>query len=151
MYYQHGAYLPGWDRSYSTPEETLILSDFELFKGKKVEDFKVEGNETKYDALLLDFCLPPAAYATMMLRELLKCDTSAAAQTILQQAALKETTTDDSTEQETQQVDLNKDLSAEENETSVTAGEKRKASDNEDEDDSQKPAKLLKDNEAINE
>ncbi|XP_065361113.1 pseudouridylate synthase 7 homolog [Calliphora vicina] len=147
-----------WEfRSYSTPEETLILSDFELFKGKKVEDFKVEGNETKYDALLLDFCLPPAAYATMMLRELLKCDTSAAAQTILQQAALKDTTTDDSTEQEAQQVDLNKDLSAEENkdadqaETSPAAGEKRKASDNEDADDSQKPAKLLKDNEAINE
>ncbi|XP_037807201.1 pseudouridylate synthase 7 homolog [Lucilia sericata] len=142
-----------WEfRTYATPEETLILSDFELLKGKKVEDFKVGGNEGKYEALLLDFCLPPAAYATMMLRELLKRDTSAAAQTILQQAALKESTAD---EEETQQIIVNNDGNNEQikeadqrEKTSPT--EKRKAND-EDEDDSVKPAKLVKDNEAINE
>ncbi|XP_073838613.1 pseudouridine synthase 7 [Musca autumnalis] len=82
--------------SYTTPEDTLILSDFEKFKGKTLDDLKgkrggqTEGNENKYQALILDFCLPTAAYATMMLRELLKCDTSAAHQTAMETAAMKE-------------------------------------------------------------
>ncbi|KAM7358136.1 pseudouridine synthase 7 [Cochliomyia hominivorax] len=101
-----------WEfRSYTDPNETLILSDFELLKGKTIKDFKVEG-EGNYEALLLDFCLPPAAYATMMLRELLKCDTSAAAQTNLQQSVLKQ---------------------------------KRKADNDNEDDDSIKEAKLAKD------
>uniref|UniRef100_A0A1A9WQE9 Guanylate-binding protein N-terminal domain-containing protein n=1 Tax=Glossina brevipalpis TaxID=37001 RepID=A0A1A9WQE9_9MUSC len=37
----------------------------------------------------LGFCLPPSAWATMMLRELMKCDTSASGQTILEEAALQ--------------------------------------------------------------
>lgn len=79
-----------WEfRSYTDPNETLILSDVEMLKKKTLEDFKVAG-ETKYEALLLDFCLPPAAYATMMLRELLKFDTSASAQTSLQQSVLND-------------------------------------------------------------
>ncbi|XP_061398916.1 pseudouridylate synthase 7 homolog [Musca vetustissima] len=82
-----------WEfRSYATPEDTLILSDFEKFKGKSLDDLKGKrgaDNENKYQALILDFCLPTAAYATMMLRELLKCDTSAAHQTAMETAAMK--------------------------------------------------------------
>lgn len=79
-----------WEfKSYADPNETLILSDVEILKKKTLDDFKVAG-EAKYEALLLDFCLPPAAYATMMLRELLKFDTSASAQTSLQQSVLNE-------------------------------------------------------------
>ncbi|XP_075163928.1 pseudouridine synthase 7 [Haematobia irritans] len=85
--------------SYATPEETLILSDFEKLKGKTLDDFKPKGSEsTKYEALVLDFCLPTAAYATMMLRELLKCDTSASHQTALEVAAMKEEKSDNTTE-----------------------------------------------------
>ncbi|XP_005179284.1 pseudouridylate synthase 7 homolog [Musca domestica] len=89
-----------WEfRSYATPEDTLILSDFEKFKGKTLDDLKGKrgnnnasegGDDKKYQALILDFCLPTAAYATMMLRELLKCDTSAAHQTAMETAAMKE-------------------------------------------------------------
>ncbi|CAD7002715.1 unnamed protein product [Ceratitis capitata] len=63
-------------RKYSSPEETLIASDWERINGKAES---IENGEGKGDlkALLLDFCLPPAVYATMLLRELLKTDTSA--------------------------------------------------------------------------
>lgn len=84
-----------WEfRSYDSPEETLILSDFEVLKGKTLDDLKGKGcekaAESQFQALLLDFCLPTAAYATMMLRELLKSDTSAAHQTALELAAMKD-------------------------------------------------------------
>uniref|UniRef100_A0A0K8TWP2 Pseudouridylate synthase 7 n=1 Tax=Bactrocera latifrons TaxID=174628 RepID=A0A0K8TWP2_BACLA len=66
-------------RKYSTPEETLIASDWDRIAGKAD---KIENTEGTGDlkALLLDFCLPPSVYATMFLRELLKSDTSAAQQ-----------------------------------------------------------------------
>uniref|UniRef100_A0A034W3X6 Pseudouridylate synthase 7-like protein n=1 Tax=Bactrocera dorsalis TaxID=27457 RepID=A0A034W3X6_BACDO len=66
-------------RKYSTPEETLIASDWDRIAGKAD---KIENSEGNGDlkALLLDFCLPPSVYATMFLRELLKSDTSAAQQ-----------------------------------------------------------------------
>ncbi|XP_011179684.2 pseudouridylate synthase 7 homolog [Zeugodacus cucurbitae] len=66
-------------RKYSTPEETLIASDWDRIAGKAENIERGEGaGELK--ALLLDFCLPPSVYATMLLRELLKTDTSAAQQ-----------------------------------------------------------------------
>uniref|UniRef100_A0A1A9WI99 TRUD domain-containing protein n=1 Tax=Glossina brevipalpis TaxID=37001 RepID=A0A1A9WI99_9MUSC len=82
-----------WEfRFYSTPEETLIASDWEILKDREKAN-KIEINATndaeKLSALLLDFCLPPSAYATMMLRELMKCDTSASGQTNLEEAALQ--------------------------------------------------------------
>ncbi|ALC43105.1 CG6745, partial [Drosophila busckii] len=71
-------------RSYSTPEDTLIASDWEQLKNIPIT---VEPSETeaKYTALLLEFSLPTAAYATMLLRELLKQDTSTARQMQLEQ------------------------------------------------------------------
>lgn len=66
-------------RKYSSPEETLIASDWDRIAGKADSIENVEGaGELK--ALLLDFRLPPSVYATMLLRELLKTDTSAAQQ-----------------------------------------------------------------------
>ncbi|TMW52189.1 hypothetical protein DOY81_002748 [Sarcophaga bullata] len=123
-----------WEfRSYAKPQETLILSDLELLKGKKLEDFKEKGAENMYEALILDFCLPTAVYATMMIRELLKCDTSAAAQTLLQQAALKDA--DKTTEVE------------EKVETGKLSAEKRKAEEIDNVSD--QPAKIVKSNEEL--
>lgn len=81
-----------WEfRRYSTPQETLIASDWEILKdreqAKKINT--TETNDAEHSALLLDFCLPSSAYATMVLRELMKCDTSASGQTILEETALK--------------------------------------------------------------
>lgn len=71
-------------RRYSSPEDTLIASDWEQLKNIEVtpEPAETEGN---YTALLLEFSLPTAAYATMFLRELFKQDTSTAAQMQLEQ------------------------------------------------------------------
>lgn len=71
-------------RRYSSPEDTLIASDWEQLKNIEVtpEPAEAEGN---YTALLLEFSLPTAAYATMFLRELFKQDTSTAAQMQLEQ------------------------------------------------------------------
>ncbi|XP_060518622.1 pseudouridylate synthase 7 homolog [Cylas formicarius] len=62
---------------YSKPTDDLIRSDFEELKGLE-EPKSVENGEFK--ALVLEFRLKPASYATMVLRELLKCDTSSHAQ-----------------------------------------------------------------------
>lgn len=68
-----------WEfKSYDSPESTLIWSDWEELNGQKSCEKVVNG---KYQALLINFCLPPAAYATMLLREILKSDTCAANQT----------------------------------------------------------------------
>ncbi|XP_017129477.1 pseudouridylate synthase 7 homolog [Drosophila elegans] len=74
-------------RLYNTPEDTLIASDWELLRNIPVTPEPAE-NEAKYLALLLEFSLPTAAYATMFLRELLKQDTSSASQTQLEKEAM---------------------------------------------------------------
>lgn len=66
-------------RKYSSPEETLIASDWDRIAGKAGNIENAEGTGD-LKALLLDFHLPPSVYATMFLRELLKTDTSAAQQ-----------------------------------------------------------------------
>ncbi|XP_017074159.1 pseudouridylate synthase 7 homolog [Drosophila eugracilis] len=74
-------------RLYNTPEDTLIASDWELLKNIPVTPEPTE-DEGKFMALLLEFSLPTAAYATMFLRELLKQDTSSAFQTQLEKEAM---------------------------------------------------------------
>ncbi|XP_017042611.1 pseudouridylate synthase 7 homolog [Drosophila ficusphila] len=74
-------------RLYNTPEDTLIASDWELLKNIPVTPEPAE-DEAKFMALLLEFSLPTAAYATMFLRELFKQDTSSASQTQLEKEAM---------------------------------------------------------------
>ena len=50
----------------------LLLSDIDLINGKELP--KAKGG--KYKALILEFSLPPSSYATMLLREVTKLDTS---------------------------------------------------------------------------
>ncbi|EDW79554.1 uncharacterized protein Dwil_GK20352 [Drosophila willistoni] len=74
-------------RFYQTPEDTLIASDWELLK--KIETTSEPSiAEAKYMALILEFSLPTAAYATMLLRELFKQDTSTATQMQLEHEAM---------------------------------------------------------------
>ncbi|XP_064547343.1 pseudouridylate synthase 7 homolog [Drosophila montana] len=71
-------------RRYSTHEDTLIASDWEQLKNIEVTPEPAE-SEGEYTALLLEFTLPTAVYATMFLRELFKQDTSTASQMQLEQ------------------------------------------------------------------
>lgn len=67
---------------YENPNDILIQSDVEKLNGVP-EPVSVEN--APYKALLLDFRLPSSAYATMALREILKLDTSAMFQRMLEQ------------------------------------------------------------------
>ncbi|KAJ8921000.1 hypothetical protein NQ315_015796 [Exocentrus adspersus] len=62
---------------YDDPNENLIRSDFEELKGHPEPKGVKDG---QYKALVMEFCLPPSSYATMVLREILKSDTSSSAQ-----------------------------------------------------------------------
>ncbi|XP_002008166.2 pseudouridylate synthase 7 homolog [Drosophila mojavensis] len=66
-------------RRYSTYEDTLIASDWEQLKNIEITPEPPESDNC-YTALLLEFTLPTAVYATMLLRELFKQDTSTATQ-----------------------------------------------------------------------
>lgn len=85
-------------RLYNTPEDTLIASDWELLKGIPITPEPAE-EEAKYMALLLEFSLPSAAYATMFLRELFKQDTSTATQMQLEKQAMGEATKEEPKEE----------------------------------------------------
>jgi tRNA pseudouridine13 synthase len=66
---------------YADQNDDLILSDYSrMMKDPEIES-KQDGQHT---ALILDFTLPQSCYATMLLRELLKSDTSSANQMLLQ-------------------------------------------------------------------
>lgn len=71
-------------RRYRTHEDTLIASDWEQLKNIEITPEPAE-SESNYTALLLEFTLPTAVYATMLLRELFKQDTSTATQMQLEQ------------------------------------------------------------------
>lgn len=71
---------------YSTEQDELINSDY----SKMVNDPEIESKpDGELTALVLNFVLPQSTYATMLLRELLKLDTSVETQ-IKMQKALKE-------------------------------------------------------------
>ncbi|KAH8360309.1 hypothetical protein KR200_001479 [Drosophila serrata] len=89
-------------RLYNTPEDTLIASDWEILKGIPITPEPAE-EEAKFMALLLEFSLPSAAYATMLLRELFKQDTSAATQMQLEKKAMEETGKEETKEEPMEQ------------------------------------------------
>ncbi|KAJ8979558.1 hypothetical protein NQ317_012947 [Molorchus minor] len=65
---------------YNNPVDTLIRSDLEELKGaKEPEDVK----DGKYKALIMEFNLPSSSYATMVLREILKMDTSSSSHALM--------------------------------------------------------------------
>lgn len=65
---------------YNDPNCTLIRSDYEELLGEE-EPKSIPGGQ--YKALIIDMCLNSSIYATMVLREVLKMDTSSAYQTKL--------------------------------------------------------------------
>lgn len=82
-------------RKYEKPDENLILSDFEKLRGDQLPTTQDPSNT----ALILDFVLPPSTYATMALREILKKDTSPAAQ-VLEAEKIKQEKDNNSTKAE---------------------------------------------------
>lgn len=69
---------------YNVDTDQLIRSDVEEIRGES-EPKSIEDGKQK--ALILEFTLPSSSYATMALREIMKCDTSVANQVQLQQTA----------------------------------------------------------------
>ncbi|CAG9766059.1 unnamed protein product [Ceutorhynchus assimilis] len=65
---------------YNDPTDNLIRSDLEEVKGQK-EPESVENGTFK--GIVVAFTLTPSSYATMVLREFLKCNTSSSAQACL--------------------------------------------------------------------
>ena len=85
---------------YADQNDDLILSDY----SRMMKDPEIESNlDGQNTALILDFSLPPSCYATMLLRELLKSDTSSANQMLLQ----KELTSTDETESSKRKIEDN--------------------------------------------
>lgn len=68
--------------SYESETDNLIQSDLEEMK----KEANPETAKGELQALVVDFCLPSSTYATMVLREILKEDTSPSNQTKLSQA-----------------------------------------------------------------
>lgn len=68
--------------NYDSDTNTLIRSDIEELRGEPEPESLENGSQK---ALILEFNLPSSSYATMALREILKCDTSVAHQVQLQQ------------------------------------------------------------------
>ncbi|KAJ8874721.1 hypothetical protein PR048_025587 [Dryococelus australis] len=59
---------------YSSPDDTLILSDVEQLRLVETPRDNPDG---EYKALVVEFMLPPSCYATMALRQVMRQDTSA--------------------------------------------------------------------------
>lgn len=73
---------------YQGQNTDLILSDYSKNVFKDPEPADDPNGENL--ALILDFVLPPSAYATMALREVMKCDTSVGHQINLESQIKKE-------------------------------------------------------------
>lgn len=69
---------------HATDTDNLIRSDLEELRGEPEPEFSADGPQ---QSLLVQFQLPSSTYATMVLREILKEDTSPANQSKLGMAA----------------------------------------------------------------
>lgn len=72
--------LSWYTLKYDDPNYNLIRSDYEELLG---EDDPKSIENGQYKALVIDMCLNSCIYATMVLREILKMDTSCSSQTKL--------------------------------------------------------------------
>lgn len=80
--------LSWYTLQYNDPNYNLIRSDYEELQGEEEPKSVPDG---LYKALIIDMCLNRAIYATMVLREVLKTDTSSASQTKLNDYHVKKT------------------------------------------------------------
>ena len=67
---------------YNDVKQPLALTDMDRLKGTQEPQKVADG---KYWALQMEFTLPTSTYATMALREVLRCDTSSGYQASLNQ------------------------------------------------------------------
>lgn len=94
---------------YQSPTADLILSDYsKIFNDPEPEDDPKGENLS----LIMDFILPSSAYATMALREIMKCDTSVGNQIVLE-SEIKKAADDE--------IDKKRALETDENEESTEA------------------------------
>lgn len=71
---------------YQSQTADLLISDYSKIYNDPEPENDPNGENL---ALLLDFVLPPSAYATMALREIMKCDTSVGSQMNLESGIKK--------------------------------------------------------------
>lgn len=118
MYSLSGAYrkvfikpidLNWYFMKYHNDTDTLLRSDVEELRGEPEPKSADDGPQK---ALIVEFSLPSSSYATMALREVLKCDTSVANQVQLTQKHIEsnkrsnENTADDEVVNKKAKIDL---------------------------------------------
>lgn len=107
----------------------MILSDVEKLEGTPEPEDVLDG---KFTALILEFQLPSSVYATMLLRELMKVDTSVDTQLNLTEEAgisVNSGKTDGKTEKKFEEIpDVSEKIEEETAETSDKSGEAEKSS-----------------------
>lgn len=78
MFFRHIVVKPEslkWEiASYDDPTVSLVETDYDLMMGASKP--VVPCSDGKYKALKMEFTLPSSSYATMLVREILKSDTS---------------------------------------------------------------------------
>ncbi|XP_014273561.1 pseudouridylate synthase 7 homolog isoform X2 [Halyomorpha halys] len=83
MFSLYGTYRKALDKvgnlewkivEHSDFDEDLVLSDFDKVEEKLLKEADI--SDTKIKSLIMDITLPPSTYATMVLREVMKTDTS---------------------------------------------------------------------------
>lgn len=123
---------------HATDTDNLIRSDLEEMKGEPAVESVEDG---ALQSLLVQFQLPSSTYATMVLREILKEDTSPANQSKLAQeaaAAAADAKVVDGAEEEDDDDDEDEDAAE------ATGAEKRKLDNDDDDDDKEDEVKSKK-------
>lgn len=105
---------------YKSETDNLIQSDWEEIKNENKPEPAEDGELL---ALIVDFRLPSSTYATMVLREILKADTSASNQTLINK-------NENADVANTEIVAEKRKLDEEEEDADVDNGKKQKVEDN---------------------